>query len=484
MRTVKEQEILTLAPNANAVSNARKISSGNGFVVRKKSADDTFYMGECKGSGKKNYVVSADYIDEEHPVFRCSCPSRQFPCKHSLALLFEMAAGKDFKVDEIPEDILEKRQKKEAREAKKKSEGDKKPVSEKSAKAAKAAKTKKIKKQLEGLALMKQLLDNLMDMGLAAMGSVSLKTYRDLSKQLGDYYLPGPLLLFNRLILEMEAFQKDQDTEHYKKAVEILKRLRTLERKANVYLNDKLEHDSPEADDDELYEELGGIWKLEQLNDLGLKKENAKLLQLSFSVSYDEARKEYIDLGYWIDVDSGEIFHTCNYRPVKALKHVKQEDSCFSLMNISTLTYYPGTVNRRVRWSGATFEDVEEHIYKQIIGKAYGDFGTMTKAVKNYIKNTLAEDYFPVMAAYEEIGTVSLEGKQIYVMMDIAGNRIELRKKEGWQDTVSMMPMLPNSVFFNKGAIFGLIYYDTSDRQICMHPCSMVKEQGILRLLY
>ncbi len=149
MRTVKEQEILTLAPNANAVSNARKISSGNGFVVRKKSADDTFYMGECKGSGKKNYVVSADYIDEEHPVFRCSCPSRQFPCKHSLALLFEMAAGKDFKVDEIPEDILEKRQKKEAREAKKKSEGDKKPVSEKSAKAAKAAKTKKIKKQLD-----------------------------------------------------------------------------------------------------------------------------------------------------------------------------------------------------------------------------------------------------------------------------------------------------------------------------------------------
>ena len=51
-------------------------------------------------------------------------------------------------------------------------------------------------------------------------------------------------------------------------------------------------------------------------------------------------------------------------------------------------------------------------------------------------------------------------------------------------DTVSMMPMLPNSVFFNKGAIFGLVYYDTSDRQICMHPCSMVKEQGILRLLY
>ena len=94
MRTVKEQEISALAPNASAVTNARKISSLGGFVTRMRSGDDTFYMGECKGSGKKNYVVSADYIDEAQPVFRCTCPSRQFPCKHSLALMFEMAAQK------------------------------------------------------------------------------------------------------------------------------------------------------------------------------------------------------------------------------------------------------------------------------------------------------------------------------------------------------------------------------------------------------
>ena len=119
MRTVKDQEILALAPNANAVSNARKISSSGGFVTRMRSGDDTFYMGECKGSGKKNYVVSADYGDEAQPVFRCTCPSRQFPCKHSLALLFEMAGGKEFAVGDIPQDILDKRQKKEAREAKK-----------------------------------------------------------------------------------------------------------------------------------------------------------------------------------------------------------------------------------------------------------------------------------------------------------------------------------------------------------------------------
>ena len=119
MRTISEQEIISLAPNGGAVMNGRKISSGGGFVSRMRSADDTFYMGECRGSGKSNYTVSADFVKEGAPVFRCSCPSRQFPCKHSIALLFEIASGKDFPVGEIPGDILDKRARLEAREEKK-----------------------------------------------------------------------------------------------------------------------------------------------------------------------------------------------------------------------------------------------------------------------------------------------------------------------------------------------------------------------------
>ncbi len=483
MRTVKEQEILALAPNANAVSNARKISSSGGFVTRMRSGDDTFYMGECKGSGKKNYVVSADYGDEAQPVFRCTCPSRQFPCKHSLALLFEMAGGKEFAVGDIPQDILDKRQKKEAREAKKQAGGEK-PATEKSRKAAKAAKTRKIKKQLEGLELLRQLTAGLLNGGLGAMGSVSLKTYRDLARQLGDYYLPGPLVCLNRLILEMEAYQKDQDSAHYHAAVEILKKLRALEKKASVYLNEKLEKDSPEADDDELYEELGGIWKLEQLNDLGLKKENARLLQLSFQVVYDEARREWIDLAYWADLDSGEICRTCNYRPLKALKYVKREDSCFGLVRIPVLTYYPGKVNRRVRWSGAVLEEAGEEDYRGLMGTAYQDFTAAAKAVKNEIKNILSEDFCPVMAAFETIGMVALGDRRVFAAADGAGNRIELRSRQGWRDTTSMIPMIPDRTFLENGAVFGLMYYDAGDRRMCLYPLSIVKEKGILRLLY
>ena len=114
MREINEQQILALAPNAAAASNGKKISQKGGFVKLEQSQDDTFYMGECTGSGKSNYITSADYIDENNPVFRCSCPSRQFPCKHSLALMFEMATGKEFAAGEIPADILDKREKKQA----------------------------------------------------------------------------------------------------------------------------------------------------------------------------------------------------------------------------------------------------------------------------------------------------------------------------------------------------------------------------------
>ena len=113
MKKLDKEKILALAPNSSAVANAKKICSSGSFVKLAHSPDDTFYMGECKGSGKSNYIVSADFIDEENPVMRCTCPSRQFPCKHGLALLFEIADEKTFEECEIPEDILSKREKKE-----------------------------------------------------------------------------------------------------------------------------------------------------------------------------------------------------------------------------------------------------------------------------------------------------------------------------------------------------------------------------------
>lgn len=55
-------------------------------------ATETLLWGKCQGSGSTPYQVSIDLIA---PAYRCSCPSRKFPCKHALALLLLWAEGRD-----------------------------------------------------------------------------------------------------------------------------------------------------------------------------------------------------------------------------------------------------------------------------------------------------------------------------------------------------------------------------------------------------
>lgn len=109
-RIITDELIRSAAPNPAAVSNAKKICSLGEFSNLRKTADETLIFGECRGSGKNPYNTSADFSGET-PVFRCSCPSRQFPCKHILALMMEWLSGKNFETSDIPEDIVQKREK-------------------------------------------------------------------------------------------------------------------------------------------------------------------------------------------------------------------------------------------------------------------------------------------------------------------------------------------------------------------------------------
>ena len=345
MREIPEQQIAAMAPNANAVNNARKIVKSGGFTEHARSEDDTFYMGSCKGSGSSAYRVTLDFADNDAPVCRCSCPSRQFPCKHGLALMMELSQGRHWDICDIPQDILDKRAKKDVRAGKKESQGDR-PRAPK--KTNQAARTKKLKKQLEGLDLAEKVVRELVEAGLGTLNGTSVKVYQDLAKQLGDYYLPGPQRLVQSLVLEVSRLKEDGKGD-YKEAVRILVFLRALIKKSRAYLTEKLEQGQVEDDASVLYEELGGIWNLDRLIELGLKKENVRLLQLSFHVSYDGARRELVDKGWWLDLDSGEIDITYNYRPVKALKYVKEEDSVTEALRVPMLVYYPGENGRRIR---------------------------------------------------------------------------------------------------------------------------------------
>lgn len=87
MTTVLTTEaVLALAPDAASAKAARGLLSPAQWPSL--GHDAAAAWGECQGSGSKPYQTQ---VDLSGPVFKCSCPSRKFPCKHGLALLLMRA---------------------------------------------------------------------------------------------------------------------------------------------------------------------------------------------------------------------------------------------------------------------------------------------------------------------------------------------------------------------------------------------------------
>ncbi len=79
--------MLALAPDAASQKAAAGVSSPAKWSVL--GVTPEVLWGECKGSGSKPYRAC---VDLSEPAYRCSCPSRKFPCKHSLGLLLLWSA--------------------------------------------------------------------------------------------------------------------------------------------------------------------------------------------------------------------------------------------------------------------------------------------------------------------------------------------------------------------------------------------------------
>lgn len=84
-------KIEAIAPDQGSLSAAKKLlklSSWPGLFHDGKG----LVWGECQGSGSTPYRVS---VTEDDAGYKCSCPSRKFPCKHSLALMWIRAEGRE-----------------------------------------------------------------------------------------------------------------------------------------------------------------------------------------------------------------------------------------------------------------------------------------------------------------------------------------------------------------------------------------------------
>jgi len=104
--------VLALAPDASSLRAAQPLASGRSWPLTgaaggaadgaedgtadrgaddgAKAADGSVLWGECLGSAAAPYRTA---VDLSGPAYRCSCPSRKFPCKHALALLLLWSDG-------------------------------------------------------------------------------------------------------------------------------------------------------------------------------------------------------------------------------------------------------------------------------------------------------------------------------------------------------------------------------------------------------
>ncbi len=77
-----ETYIEGIAPSPGAFKSGKGLSSAGKWLNFQKS--ERAIWGEIKGSGSKAYRTQIDMMEI---AYKCSCPSRQFPCKHSIGLM-------------------------------------------------------------------------------------------------------------------------------------------------------------------------------------------------------------------------------------------------------------------------------------------------------------------------------------------------------------------------------------------------------------
>jgi len=188
------EQIISLAPDPASAKAGRGLASIGKWVSR--GADEKAIWGECQGSGKDPYRTQ---IDLSEPAFRCSCPSRKFPCKHGLGL-FLLYANQPavFAKDPPPPWVSEWLAKRASQaEQKKAVQSDGEPTEKSAAKEPKneAAKLKRAgdrqARVTAGLAELELWLVDLMRRGLGSLQSQPDRYWHQIAARLVDAQAPG-----------------------------------------------------------------------------------------------------------------------------------------------------------------------------------------------------------------------------------------------------------------------------------------------------
>lgn len=184
------EQILSLAPDPASAKAGRGLANPRNWVSL--GANERVLWGECNGSGIHPYQTQVDLAG---PAFKCSCPSRKFPCKHGLALFLLYASQPQSFADSAPPDwvtnwLARREEKARPKERQPAVEEDASKQARREAAQARRA-TQRHERILAGLDELELWLCDLVRQGLAAAQSHPTRFWSDAATRLVDAQAPG-----------------------------------------------------------------------------------------------------------------------------------------------------------------------------------------------------------------------------------------------------------------------------------------------------
>jgi hypothetical protein len=185
------EQIIALAPDAASAKAGRSLATASKW--QNVGQDERALWGECQGSGSKPYQT---IIDLSEPAFKCSCPSRKFPCKHALGL-FLLVANQPASNHNVPDwatEWLAKRDQQAQRKGEAAKKADEEPDEATLARRASQKAKRSLDREAKVVAGLKELdlwLRDLLRHGLAAAQTRSFDYWEQMAARLIDAQAPG-----------------------------------------------------------------------------------------------------------------------------------------------------------------------------------------------------------------------------------------------------------------------------------------------------
>ena len=188
----------------------------------------------------------------------------------------------------------------------------------------------------------------------------------------------------------------------------------------------------------------------------------------------------FVDMAYWMNIKSGQIYYTRKLRPINAARFIKKNDTEFSVLQLDKLFIYPGTINKRIRWTKTERRNVNTSDLTSILEFAECNYSECIKRIKENFRDALAEQNLVMVLrlynVYNNDGQLILEDAHggLLTVMDLPDEEVNTTRL-----LCAILPARPDNC-----ALVIQVNNDIDSDLFSVKPLSLITSEQIIRLLF